>query len=161
MVGAVFGDFPKNKCNFLHKNKLDILWRIQFSVQHPTKCFSWGSRYHCPMEVGAYACPKLWTLKILPRQVGLVIKKTRWWSSLLTVPATVDVRVVAVYCTFVNHNALTPLFRFLMDLLYNFFLQSFHQLITFRFSTLFIVVVLMFVQVCMEFVSAVFCWLVK
>jgi len=41
------------------------------------ECFSWGSRYHCPMEVGAYACPKLWTLKILPRQVGLVIKKTR------------------------------------------------------------------------------------
>jgi len=26
LVAAVFVDFPKNKCNFLHKNKLDIVW---------------------------------------------------------------------------------------------------------------------------------------
>jgi len=29
LVAAVFVDFPKNKCNFLHKNKLDIVRRVQ------------------------------------------------------------------------------------------------------------------------------------
>ena len=52
MLAAVFGDFPKNKRNFLHKNKLYILWRIQFSVQHPTKSVS----------PGAVATTALWKL---------------------------------------------------------------------------------------------------
>ena len=30
LVAAVFVDFPKNKCNFLHKSKLDIARRVQF-----------------------------------------------------------------------------------------------------------------------------------
>jgi len=30
LVAAVFVDFPKNKCNFLHNNKLDIVRRVQF-----------------------------------------------------------------------------------------------------------------------------------
>jgi len=29
LVAAVFVDFPKNKCNFLHNNKLDIVRRVQ------------------------------------------------------------------------------------------------------------------------------------
>jgi len=33
LVAAVFVDFPKNKCNFLHKNNLDIVRRVQFLTQ--------------------------------------------------------------------------------------------------------------------------------
>jgi len=29
-VAAVFVDFPQNKCNFLHKNELNIARRVQF-----------------------------------------------------------------------------------------------------------------------------------
>jgi len=29
LVAAVFVDFPNNKCNFLHKNKLDIVRRYR------------------------------------------------------------------------------------------------------------------------------------
>ena len=32
-MAAVFVDFPKNKCNFLHKNKVDIARRVQFLTQ--------------------------------------------------------------------------------------------------------------------------------
>ena len=58
-MAAIFADFPKNKCNFLHKNKLDIARRVQFLIERaerrPTRSlFSWGRRHHCPMEVGAY-----------------------------------------------------------------------------------------------------------
>jgi len=54
---AVFVDFPKNKCNFLYKNMFDILRRVQFLAGRlPMRSFfSWGSRHHCPMEVGACA----------------------------------------------------------------------------------------------------------
>jgi len=30
LVAAVFVDFPKKKCNFLHKSKLDIVRRVKF-----------------------------------------------------------------------------------------------------------------------------------
>ena len=47
-------DFPRNKCNFLHKNKPDRLY--YGGCRRPMKkVFSWSSRHHCPMEVGAYA----------------------------------------------------------------------------------------------------------
>ena len=32
LVAAVFVDFPKNKCNFMRKNKLDIVRRVQFLI---------------------------------------------------------------------------------------------------------------------------------
>ena len=55
MVATVFVDFPKNKCNFLHKNKLHIVRRVQFLTRAASyeEFFSWGSRHHCLMEVGA------------------------------------------------------------------------------------------------------------
>jgi len=41
LVVAVFVDFPKNKCNFLHKNKLDIVRRVQFLTgRRPMRRFS-------------------------------------------------------------------------------------------------------------------------
>jgi len=41
LVAAVFVDFPKNKCNFLHKNKLAIVQRVQFLTgRRPMRSFS-------------------------------------------------------------------------------------------------------------------------
>ena len=38
--GSSFVDFAKNKCNFLHKNKLDIIWRVQILIaQCPMRSF--------------------------------------------------------------------------------------------------------------------------
>jgi len=54
LVAAVFVDFPKNKCNFLHENKLDIVRRVQSQAGPYEEFFSWGSRHHCLVEVGAY-----------------------------------------------------------------------------------------------------------
>jgi len=57
LVAAIFVDFPKNKCNFLHKKQAlyrmagPILYR---AAPYEEFFFSWGSRHHCPMEVGAY-----------------------------------------------------------------------------------------------------------
>jgi len=50
LVAAVFIDFPKNKmCKFMSE--------IQFLIGRcPMRSYSsWGTRHHCPMEVGAYA----------------------------------------------------------------------------------------------------------
>ena len=42
-VAAVFVDFPKNKCNSLHKNKLDIVRRVQFLTgRRPMSSFLLG-----------------------------------------------------------------------------------------------------------------------
>jgi len=50
-MAAVFVDFHNNKCNFLHKNKLDIIHRVQLLTQRrPTIgvfLLSYGSRHHC------------------------------------------------------------------------------------------------------------------
>jgi len=44
LVAAVFVDFPTNKCNFLHKNKLAIVRRIQFFTgRRPVMSFSRGA----------------------------------------------------------------------------------------------------------------------
>jgi len=45
LVAAVFVDFPKNKCNFLHKIKLDIVRRVQFltGLLRPMRSFSAGA----------------------------------------------------------------------------------------------------------------------
>jgi len=64
-------------------------------------------------------------LKTLPRQV-----ETLRWSSLLTTPTTVDASQARgwaheVYHTSVDRNALTPLFRFMVDLVCNLFLQGY------------------------------------
>jgi len=41
LVAAVFVDFPKNKRNFLHKNKLDIVRRVQLVTgRRPMRSFS-------------------------------------------------------------------------------------------------------------------------
>ena len=56
-MAAVFVDFPENICNFLHNSKLDIVRRVQFLIgrrRMRIEFFSWGSRHHCPTEVGAY-----------------------------------------------------------------------------------------------------------
>jgi len=54
VVAAVFPNFPKNKRDFLHKNKLDIVRRVRFLTgRRPMRSFSWDSRHHCPMEVAA------------------------------------------------------------------------------------------------------------
>ena len=50
LVAAVFGDFPKNKSNFLHKS-------TERPIPHRAapyeEFFSRGSRHHCPTEVGS------------------------------------------------------------------------------------------------------------
>jgi len=51
LVAAVFVDFPTNKCNFLHKNKLAIVRRIQFFT---------GRRYVMSFSRGAVATVALW-----------------------------------------------------------------------------------------------------
>ena len=40
---------PKNKCNFVRKNKLDIVRRVQFLTgrRHMRTFLPWGSRHHC------------------------------------------------------------------------------------------------------------------
>ena len=44
LVAAVFVDFPKNKCNFLHKNKLDIVRRVQLVTgRRPMRRFAPGT----------------------------------------------------------------------------------------------------------------------
>jgi len=45
-VAAVFVDFPKNICNFLHKNKPDIVRRVQFLIGR--RLFLVGSRHRFP-----------------------------------------------------------------------------------------------------------------
>ena len=43
-VAAVSVDFPKNSCNFLHKNKLHIVRRVQFLTgRRPMRSFSPGA----------------------------------------------------------------------------------------------------------------------
>ena len=44
LVSAVFVDFSRNIFNFLHKNKLDIVWRVQFLTgRRPTRSFAPGT----------------------------------------------------------------------------------------------------------------------
>ena len=44
LVAAVFVDFPKNRCYFLHKIKLDIARLVQFLTgRRPTRSFSAGA----------------------------------------------------------------------------------------------------------------------
>ena len=44
LVAAVFVIFPKNKCNFLHKSKLDIVQLVQFLTgRRPMRSFSPGA----------------------------------------------------------------------------------------------------------------------
>jgi len=50
LVAAVFVDFPKNKCNFLHK-KLDVVRRVQFFT---------GRRPYEPLFSWAVATIALW-----------------------------------------------------------------------------------------------------
>ena len=51
LVAGVFVDFPKNKCNFLHKNKLDIVRRFHFLT---------GRRVMRSFSPGAVATIALW-----------------------------------------------------------------------------------------------------
>jgi len=60
-VAAVFLDFPKHKCNFLHKTSLISYGGSNEDSNEESneapyeEFFFWGSRHHCRMEVGAYA----------------------------------------------------------------------------------------------------------
>ena len=54
LVAAVYVDFPKNKCNFLHKNKLDIVRRVQFLTERrPMRSFLLRQSPPLPYEVGS------------------------------------------------------------------------------------------------------------
>ena len=71
-------------------------------------------------------CPKFWTWKISPRRVDGVVNKTRRRTSLCITPVRRWTRrgwTHIVYCTSVHYNASTPLLQFVLDLLYNLFLQ--------------------------------------
>ena len=62
--GSSFVDFPKNKCNFLHKNKLDIIWRVQILSAVPYEEFS----------AAAVATIALW--KLAPMANSQTLQKT-------------------------------------------------------------------------------------
>jgi len=61
LVAAVFVDFPMNKCNFMPKNKLDIVRRVQFLQRAAPyeEFFSWSSRHHCPIRKSWKSAPTL------------------------------------------------------------------------------------------------------
>ena len=63
---------------------------------------------------------KLWTQKILPRQVNSVVDKTRQRSSLLITPTTVNASWLFTACSSTVMLQIDPLLRFVEDLLYNF-----------------------------------------
>jgi len=73
LVASVFVDFPKNMCNFLHKNKLYMVRRVQFLTgRRPRRSFSpGGSRHHCPMEVGAYGWGNLFVQYSTPSKLSV------------------------------------------------------------------------------------------
>jgi len=55
LVAAVFVDFPKNMYFFAQKQAwYRTAGTIPRRVAAPYEFFSWGSRHHCPVEVGAY-----------------------------------------------------------------------------------------------------------
>ena len=66
LMAAGFVDFPKNKCNFLHKNKLYIVRLVQFLTgRRPMRSFLLGqslplprgSRRLCTAELGRMQLP--------------------------------------------------------------------------------------------------------
>jgi len=76
LVAAVFVDFPKNNCNFLHENKRDIVKRVQFLPgQRPMRCFSPGQSPPLP-----YGSRSLWTARLQRSPIGRV-NSFRSWSS--------------------------------------------------------------------------------
>ena len=76
LVAAVFVDFPKNNCNFLHENKRDIVKRVQFLPgQRPMRCFSPGQSPPLP-----YGSRSLWTARLQRSPIGRV-DSFRSWSS--------------------------------------------------------------------------------
>jgi len=77
-VAAAFVDFPKNKCNFLHKNKLDIVLCYQLYHWLPRSLvhFLTGRRPTRSFSPGAVATIALW--KSAPVQ-------PRYWNSLTPV----------------------------------------------------------------------------
>jgi len=86
LVAAVFVDFPKNECNSPHKNKLDIVRRVQLLTGRAVyeEFSSWGSRHHCPVEVGsAYVC----------RALSVIDAARAVCNGLLSVPPSVRVSV--------------------------------------------------------------------
>jgi len=72
-VSTVFVHFPKNKCNFLHKNcerkKKLQLCPIRHRAVPYEEFLSWGSRHHCPREAGAYATGSV--MGVIARIVGI------------------------------------------------------------------------------------------
>jgi len=67
LVAAVFVDFPKNRCNFLHKNKLDIVRWFQFLTGwRPVRSFS-------PVSVATIALWKWAPVAVITRSDLFVI----------------------------------------------------------------------------------------
>jgi len=65
LVAAVFVDFPKNKCNFLHKNKLDIVRRVQLLTgRRLMRSFSIGA-----VPTAAPRSRRLWPAPTQPASV--------------------------------------------------------------------------------------------
>jgi len=54
LVAAVFVDFPKNKGNFCKKARYRTAGPISHRAAPYEEFFSWRSRHHCPVEIGAY-----------------------------------------------------------------------------------------------------------
>jgi len=76
LVAAVFVDFPKNTCNFLHKNKLDIVRRVQLLT---------GRRPMRSFPPGAVATISPWkSAPVLPTQLKLQRSNTTFCRQLKT-----------------------------------------------------------------------------
>ena len=91
LVAAGFVDFPKNKCNFLHKNKLYIVRLVQFLTgRRPMRSFSPGAVAtvapwkSAPMHSRARAHAA--TSRYLP--LATELQQTRCTSLLLPVDGT-------------------------------------------------------------------------
>jgi len=60
LLAAVFVDFSENRCNCLHKNKLDIVRRIQFLTgRRPMRIFFSGGSRHQSHHRSRRLCRKL------------------------------------------------------------------------------------------------------
>jgi len=112
LLAAVFVDFPQNKCNFLHKNNLDIVRRVQFLTgRRPVKGFSLGAvATIAPIWKSAPVPPDATRLsrRVASRRVGdvnWVLLSTETALQMATTAADysapVAVRRVAISCLYV------------------------------------------------------------
>ena len=108
-----------SRCCIETTGRIELVFSMEASFHLSYAAGNWGiskKDEHFSLEL----CSKLWTQKFSPGQLSRPrCQQTYRRSSLLTVDHTYDDRrVVAVYCTSVDCNTLTPLLRFVVDLLY-------------------------------------------